>query len=185
MDFPPPHLLRSPQLCSTPRNPTLLCISRRIIFRSICTPHLLHAFGPAAIGRHLSHRRCCIRGGRRRLVCLTHTSIAITISFIILPTLTHHLAFAICLHRSISMFPRSRTTGTTDALIRNTLVSPPLPSSPSLNYIPAASFRPSPRRYPTHLDRANIIDSVPIILHSPWFHPLSPGIPVRLYIILV
>jgi len=74
----------------------------------------------------------------------------------------------------------SRTTGTTLTLIWNLFVSPPLQSLSSLNYIPAASFRPSPR--PT-LDRPNTIASIPLILHSPWFLSLSSGTPHRLYIL--
>lgn len=99
----PPHLA-----FNFPRNPILLlCISRRIIFRSICTSHLLLAFGTTATGEHhpslhlhnrqaplvLPHQPCCPCGGRRRATSLTSITIAIT--SIILATLTHHLASAI------------------------------------------------------------------------------------------
>jgi hypothetical protein len=76
----PAHLMFHP-LC----NPILLCISRRAIFRSICTHHLPLAHGPAAIARHPSHictiaraplvpphQPRCLCGGRRRLTRIAH-----------------------------------------------------------------------------------------------------------------
>jgi len=108
-------LLRSTQLIfhPLPRNTILLCISHRTIFRSICTAHLpfwircnrrtFTQHSRSWWGSPCTSSSEVVEGDWRALP----TSIAISISFIILATLIHHLAFAISLHRSISTFSPS------------------------------------------------------------------------------
>ena len=176
------------------RNPILLCISRRIIFRSICTPPLPLAFGPATTGGQSSpHLRnheaplvpphqphCAVVEGDWHV---PHMGIPITISFIILATPTHNLASAISLHRSIPTFPPSshdRHPPPTPSAPHHWNCSPqfgtsffrPFHSLSSLNYIPAASFPPSLRQYSIHSGRPNITAPLPLILCYPWFPSL-------------
>jgi hypothetical protein len=106
------------------------------------------------------HRPCWLCGGRRRLTSFAHEY---CYHYLFHYSRNPH-ASAISLYRSVSTFlpsPHDRHLSTVDRTRppppaphhRNhphLFVSPPLQSLSSLNYVPAASFRPSPRQYFAH-----------------------------------
>lgn len=170
-------LLRSAQLMfHSSRDPILLCISSRTIFLQ-SAPLISPLFSDLLQSANI-HSLACITARvplvPPRLWWWKVTDMSRTRALLYYPfhySRNSRISPGICnsLHRSISTFPpsphdrhvapdrlhpicshSSRTTGTTFASIRDLLVSAPFHSLSSLNYIPAASFRPSSRRYSTH-----------------------------------
>ena len=147
----------------------LLSISRRIIFRSICAPHLVLALGTAATGEHPTFPAFA-RSLRTPLYPLPpsaglfvwwrkasdtfHMSVTIAISSIILATIIHHLTWQI----PLALFDPLLSTTPSIPHHRNhyfrlnseLLCSVP----PCLNYIPRRIIS---LQYPENLEISNII----------------------------